>query len=361
MNHKDTPKDIPNGILDGQMVKLDASTRENLYDTSYYGRPMDGSLDLTLIEAAYLVYKDRITVSHEGRKLDFEGLVCESSRREGNFEVKYIVFKDLRERGYFIKPGVTDFRVYPRGGKPGKTPSRYFVHVLTERQPIPLMDLVHQVQTAANVRKDLVIAVVDEESDITYYEVKLTSMKGDMGKAAEDAGIRATLLEDRVIVWDALSSELLHTQHLYGKPLDESRLQLSLIEAVYLQEKNIILIEDSRVERTLTQTEFSETSAAVETEFPMKMAVYRHLRDAGMVVKTGYKFGTHFRVYKKVDPSVGMRHSEFLVHAVDGGHVFNLLHLSRAVRLANSVRKQMVFAWQTGDDILYLELGRMKM
>ena len=159
----------------------------------------------------------------------------------------------------------------------------------------------------------------------------------------------------------ALRADLLQKQHLFGKPLDNMRLQLSLIEAAYLQEKNIIELRDSLGEHVLTPTEFSETATTVETDFPKKLAVYRHMRDAGMVVKTGYKFGNHFRVYKKVDASVGMKHSEFLVHAVDSNHVFNLPQLSRAVRLANSVRKQMVFAWQSDNDILYLELGRMKM
>ncbi|MCK4938299.1 MAG: tRNA-intron lyase [Methanosarcinales archaeon] len=352
---------IPKGTLDGQSVKLDASTRETLYDTSFYGRPMDDYLELTLIEAAYLTYKNRVTVTHRNQDLDFEGLMCESSRRESNFEVKYIVFKDLRERGYFIKPGVTDFRVYPRGGKPGKTPSKYFIHVLSERQPVPLMNLVHHVKTAANVRKELVMAVVDEESDITYYGVSLRNMKGDMGSAHSDAAIRATLLEDRVMVWDSYSSDLLHKQHLFGKPLDETRLQLSLIEAAYLQEMNIIEIKDNLGEHVLNPAEFSDTSTTVEADFPMKLAVYQNLRDVGMVVKTGYKFGNHFRVYKKVEAGVGMKHSEFLVHAVDSNHVFNLPQLSRAVRLANSVRKQMVFSWQSGDNIVYLELGRMKM
>lgn len=349
------------GTLDGKSVKLDASTRETLYDTSFYGRPMDNSLELTLIEAVYLTYKNRITVTREDKDLDFEGLMCESSRREGNFEVKYIVYKDLRERGYFVKPGVTDFRVYPRGGKPGKTPSKYFIHVLSERQPVPLTDLVHLVQTTANVRKELVMAVVDEESDITYYRASLRTMKGDMGSARPDTAIRATLLEDRAIVWDSHSSDQLHKHHLFGKPLDEIRLQLSLVEAAYLQEKNIIDIKESLGNQVLTPAEFSDISTTVEAGFPIKLAVYRTLRDAGMVVKTGYKFGNHFRVYKKVDTSVGMKHSEFLVHALDSGHVFSLPQLSRAVRLANSVRKQMVFAWQSGKNIVFLELGRMKM
>jgi tRNA-intron endonuclease len=348
------------GSLIGEIVTLPIDSKEILYDTSYYGQPKDDVLELTLIEAAYLIYKGKITVNFENKKLDFEGFMCEASRRTGNFEVKYIVFKDLRERGYFIKPGVTDFRVYPRGGSPGKTPSKYFVYVLSERQPMLLTDLVQQVETASNVKKELIMAVVDEESEITFYGARLRNMKGDMDNALSGPAIRASLLEDRVMVWDSNSSVQLHNEFLYGKPLDEIRLQLSLIEAAYLLGKEVIEIRDSKG-GILTPNDFADQAVMVESDFPKKLAVYKDLRDKGMVVKTGYKFGSHYRVYKKVDQKKGMLHSEFLVHALDSNYIFNLPQLSRAVRLANSVKKQMIFAWESGGTISYLDIGRIKM
>jgi tRNA-intron endonuclease len=355
--------DIPTfyGRLKAETVRLELSAKQFLYDTSFYGQPKDKCLELTLIEAAYLIYKGRIIVTWTGDELDFETFMCEASHRMKNFEVKYIVYKDLRERGYFIKHGVTDFRVYPRGGRPGKTPSKYFVYVLSERQPMPLLDLIRQVEAAGNVRKELVMAVVDEESDITFYGAHLRSMKGDMENESENSSIKATLLEDRVIVWDSEASSRLHNVYFYGKPLDELRLQLSLIEAAYLQDRNIIDLRDSKADRVLTRDEFIEQAVVVEPDFLKKLSVYKDLRDSGMVVKTGYKFGSHYRVYKNIDPKKGMRHSEFLVHALDSDHIFNLSQLSRAVRLAHSVRKQMVFAWQAGQGIHYLEISRMKM
>lgn len=345
------------GSINGETVRLTAGAREILYDTSFYGQPRDEVLELTLIEAAYLMYKGRICV----KELDFEGFMCEASRRTDNFEIKYIVFKDLRERGYFVKPGVTGFRVYPRGGSPGKTPSKYFVYVLSERQPMLLTELVRQVETAANVKKDLVLSVVDEESDITFYSARLRSMKGEMGNTLTGTGVRATLLEDRVMVWDSEASMRLHNEFFFGKPLDEMRLQLSLIEAAYLQDKQIIDIYAGKEGRELSPSEFVEQAVMVEKDFPKKFAVYQDLRGSGMVVKTGYKFGSHYRVYKKIDPQKGMLHSEFLIHAIDSDHIFNLSQLSRAVRLAHSVKKQMIFAWASGDGIAYLEISRIKM
>jgi tRNA-intron endonuclease len=350
-----------NGKLDDHIVKLEPDTKETLYNTGFYGNPKNDSLELTLIEATYLTYKNRIKVTRDNKELDFKDLISYASKEKGNFEVKYIVYKDMRERGYFIKTGVTDFRVYPRGGRPGKTPSKYFVFTLSERNPMPLKDLVRQLETTASMRKELVIAVVDEESDITFYGVKLRTMKGNMNENIPDKVIEATLLEDRVMIWDADSSALLHRQFFYGKPLDEVRLQLSLVETAYLQEKNLLDLMDSSGDNLLDSMEFADSAINVESDFKDKLAVYRDLRDSGMVAKTGYKFGTHFRVYNKIDGLDTMMHSQFLVHVVNIEHVFNLPQLSRAIRLAHSVRKQMVFAWQRGEEIIYLEIGRIKM
>jgi tRNA-intron endonuclease len=78
-----------------------------------------------------------------------------------------------------------------------------------------------------------------------------------------------------------------------------------------------------------------------------------------MVVKTGFKFGTHFRVYKSVGGLEKVPHSDFLVHTVPEDHVFFPPVLSRAVRLAHSVRKEMVFAYPD-KDVHYLEIKRLK-
>ena len=352
------------GHLCGSTVHLGGGAREIIYDTGFFGRPKNDYLELTLIESVYLHYKGRITVELDGKDLDLEDLIYKSSRRMDNFEVKYIVYKDLRERGYYIKPGVTDFRVYPRGGRPGSTPSKYFVQALSERQILPLPQLIRQVETTDNLKKEMILAVVDEESDITFYSTKLRSMKGESKKISLNNDIRASLLEDRVIVWDIQEIQNLHNELLYGKPLDEKRLHLSLIEAAYLQVNGLIIIRDSKKDvknNILAPDIFAEQAAIVDPDFPLKLAVYKDLRDQGMVVKTGYKFGSHYRVYKKVSSKSKMKHSEFLVHAIDNDHIFNLPQLSRAVRLAHSVRKQMIFAWKAGNNIRYLEIGRIKM
>ena len=145
------------------------------------------------------------------RPLHFRSFFTEASSRQQFFELKYIVYKDLRERGYYVQPSVTDFRVYPRGGHPGKTQAKMFVYVRSERIPMPIKDLLSQYTAAVNVRKQMVLAIVDEESDLTYYEVKKADIKGSMDSILpEDEPVPATMLEDRVLVWDESISHLLY-------------------------------------------------------------------------------------------------------------------------------------------------------
>jgi len=206
------------------------------------------------------------------------------------------------------------------------------------------------------MRKRLMLAVVDEESDITFYEARERGLKGDM--KVEAHGGTATLLEDRVMLWDPEASELLHEEGFYGKPVG-GRLQLSLVESAYLLEKGVLDIVD-RAGTPLCFEEFVKRARLVENDFEMKYRVYRDLRDRNLVVKTGFKFGSHFRVYKRVEGPKKVPHSEYLVHSVPGDYVFHLPVVSRAVRLAHSVRKLMIFAYEDDGEVRYLEIRRLK-
>jgi len=344
------------GDLSGEKVLLGKEATEELYEQGSFGKPVSGGLELTLVEAAYLLDRGRIAVCLDGKYLDFRSLFERATAVEAGFEFRYVVYKDLRERGYYVQPGVTDFRVYPRGGKPGKTPAEFYVQVISERHPVSLKELVEPARIARQMRKRLMLAIVDEESDITFYEARERGLKGDMKVEAQ--GGTATLLEDRVMLWDPAASEHLHEVGFYGKPVG-GRLQLSLVESAYLLEKGMIEIVD-RSGAPLNLEEFERQARLIESDFDMKRRVYRDLRDRNLVVKTGFKFGSHFRVYKRVEGSKKVPHSEYLVHSVPDDYVFHLPVVSRAIRLAHSVRKHMVFAYPDEGEVRYLEIKRLK-
>jgi len=226
--------EVHQGQLKKELVRLGPEAVPDLYEQGYFGRPRGKGLDLSLVEAAYLLDRSRIKVSQDGKDLDFKAFFQAASSLEKGFEFRYVVYKDLRERGYYVQPGRPDFRVYPRGGHPGKSPAEFYVLVISERMPLPLQEIIEPAQVAAQMRKKLMLAIVDEESDITFYEAREKAMSGKM--ADQEPGGLATLLEDRVVLWDAEASRRLHEHGFYGKPVGE-RLQLSLVESAYLLER----------------------------------------------------------------------------------------------------------------------------
>lgn len=348
-------EEILSGKLRGDKVLLGPEALPDLYNQGYFGRPVGKDLELSLVEAAYLLDRSRIKLFTNGSVLDFRALFELASAREKGFEFKYVVYKDLRERGYYVQPGRPDFRVYPRGGHPGKSPAEFYVLVISERTPLPLNEILQPIRVAGQMRKKLMLAIVDEESDITFYEAKEKSM---VGQTKEDQpGGPATLLEDRAVLWDENSSKRLHEHGFYGQPVG-GRLQLSLVESAYLVEKGLIQLSD-RMGTALDIDGFKREARMIEDDFDLKYRVYKDLRDRNLVVKTGFKFGSHFRVYKNVHGLEIIPHSEYLVHAIPKDHVFHLQAVSRAVRLAHSVRKQMVFAYPD-DEVRYLEIGRLR-
>lgn len=330
------------GKLKETSVIFEKQAIEDLYNKSYYGRPKGNILEVSFAESAYLIYMEKIRVEFEGKELDFKAFFLKASFLLKNFELYYIVYKDLRERGYYVQPGVTGFRVYPRGGHPGKTPAEYFVFVISERTPLSLLELKKHLETIDNLKKRLVLAIVDEESEITYYGVRKTIPKGTYEMRLGKNQSTASLLEDRVMIWDPEISLALQKDGFFGKQVDEGHLQLSLIESCYLLTKGIIEIEN-RDHDYLDFTKFRDMASVIESNFRIKYVVYEKLRNSGLVPKTGFKFGTHFRVYKNIEDLTKLPHSEYLVHAIEQDHIFSLQQLSRAVRLANSVRKEMIY------------------
>lgn len=89
----------------------------------------------------------------------------------------YIVYRDLKDRGYIIKTGFkygSDFRLYDRGRSPGKGHSDYLVKVVFENYDINVLDFASYIRVAHGVNKNLLLAIVDDDFDITYYNVEWT-------------------------------------------------------------------------------------------------------------------------------------------------------------------------------------------
>ena len=87
-----------------------------------------------------------------------------------------------------------------------------------------------------------------------------------------------------------------------------------------------------------------------------RLRAYEDLTARGVISKTGFKYGAHFRAYEG-DPEV--HHAKYLVHVVPKGHRGAWPEISRAVRLAHGVKKQILFG-EVGDGVRYVKLERVR-
>ena len=94
-----------------------------------------------------------------------------------NFWIDYSVFKDLRTRGYIVKTALkfgADFRVYDRGVKPGQDHAKWVMFPIAESASCSWHEFAAKNRVAHSTRKRLLIAIVDEEGDVTYYSIAWT-------------------------------------------------------------------------------------------------------------------------------------------------------------------------------------------
>jgi tRNA-intron endonuclease len=346
-------------LVKDSVVVRDQAEASQIYNKGFYGYPVaGGGLELDLLEAVYLAESARLEVVKDGQPMTLERLVASASSAHRDFEIKYIVYRDLRQRGYLVKAGGEefDFRVFPRGGTPNSTQTKNWVAAISERSTFSIGPFVATLERAEKTRKELLLAIVDEEGDLTYYRAGTCQPKG--AAVTEWAGppVQASVLEDRVLVFDEPGADRLYSHGFYGKRLGKI-LQLSLIEAAHLLEKGRIEVSTIISGRGVTIERFKKRALKFQPDFDLRLKAYDDLRSKGMVVKTGFKYGTHFRVYED-DPEKS--HARWLVHAVPEDYEAIWPEVSRAVRLAHGVKKEILFAWVKEDGTEYVRLSRVR-
>lgn len=178
-NGKELAKDIPAQFAENKVVVYDR--KEQVYEPGFYGKLYADRLELSLVEACLLAKRRKIKVTADnGKEMTFEELYQHGIGVDERFPERFRVYEDLRERGLLVRTGFKfgcDFRVYDRGVKLKKGPksqkehTKWIVFAIPEDYTCGFQELSRAVRLAHNIRAKMLWAVVDNEGDVTYYEI----------------------------------------------------------------------------------------------------------------------------------------------------------------------------------------------
>src|SRR3989344_4008527 len=142
---------------------------------SLLGEKHNNKIEYSPVEALYLISKNKMHLSSGKKEISFDALLKKIKRTDKKIETKFAVFSDLRKKGYIVKTALkfgAEFRVYEKGVKPGESHARWILYPVHETDTLTWQDFSAKNRVAHSTNKKLLIGIVDEEGDVTYYEIE---------------------------------------------------------------------------------------------------------------------------------------------------------------------------------------------
>jgi tRNA-intron endonuclease len=140
-----------------------------------YGTSKNKKLFLTFCETLFLVGKELIVVKDKEtcKIINFQQLLRRYQMMDENAWAKYLIYRDLRSRGYVAREGFglgIDFRLYKRG-EYGTATAKNLVLGIQEGQPISMEDLIRALKNSNSLKKQLILAVLNRRGEVVYYSL----------------------------------------------------------------------------------------------------------------------------------------------------------------------------------------------
>jgi tRNA-intron endonuclease len=145
---------------------------QDLLRTKGFGEKQETEYILTSYEALYLSYTKQLVFKNQ-TEMSFNLLFELLLKVDKNIMTKFLVFRDLRSRGYIAKEGFgfgNDFRVYERG-EYEKKPAKYVIFGVNEGTDTTAKNLAIAIEEIEKMGKEAVIAVIERRGEVIYYKV----------------------------------------------------------------------------------------------------------------------------------------------------------------------------------------------
>ncbi|MBN1358720.1 tRNA-intron lyase [Candidatus Bathyarchaeota archaeon] len=168
------------GVLAEKGVTISEQSSIDSLSQRGYGAAENDVFKLAFYEVLYLLDKELLEVKDKkGKQIDFQALLQVYEKTDANAWVNYLVYRDLRSRGYVVREGFgagTDFRVYDRGAY-GKDTASYMVLGTQEGKPLSVDNLTKALRHCQSQKKELVLAVMNRRGETVYYSVSQLTFK----------------------------------------------------------------------------------------------------------------------------------------------------------------------------------------
>lgn len=166
--------------------------------------------------------------------------------------------------------------------------------------------------------------------------------------------IKSYLHEHLVITEDSDLARELYNQSRFGK-INNSKVELALIEAFYLLEKGKIEILDGK-NKPIIFDNFIKRAKKLEKNILIRYKVFKDMRDRGYIVKTALKFGADFRVYDRgIKP--GEDHAKWVLYPVSETENLTWYEFAAKNRVAHSTKKRLLVGIVDAEgDVTYYEI-----
>ena len=166
-------------IIENRIIVWDIQESRDLFRNGYFGKPIgipkpnpdeiNVPLILDLMEGCYLLEISKIKIYRDKKKVSLDELIKICREEYHNFDKKYLVYKDFREKEYVVNPGIKfgcDFAVYNRG--PGIDHAPYLIQVYSKSDSISSTGVVLAGRLASSVKKQFILAIPHGKSSVDY-------------------------------------------------------------------------------------------------------------------------------------------------------------------------------------------------
>ena len=161
------------GILVKDHTLISDKDMQHSLELKGFGEEIKKKFFLKPFESLYLLYIDKLNLFKGKQEVDFDHLLDECMKYDQDAFTKFLIYRDLRTRGYIAKDGFgfgSDFRVYERG-QFGEKGTKYVVFGLTEGRRQKIGELQKQIEQITTMGKEPVLAVIERRGEVIYYKV----------------------------------------------------------------------------------------------------------------------------------------------------------------------------------------------